>query len=140
VTRSSAKKLWFEEGVQFECTQCGKCCRGEPGYVWVTFEEITRMAAHLEMSRDAFVTKYVRREGLRLSLRERANGDCVLWNGRCEVYNCRPQQCRSFPFWEDALRSEHAFRVIARGCPGVGRGRRYTAEEILRIANGLEDA
>jgi len=107
--------------------------------VWVTFEEITRMAVTVGMSRDDFVEKYVRREGFRLSLRERANGDCVLWHDRCDVYNCRPVQCRTFPFWEDALGSERAFRLVARDCPGVGKGKRYTAEEILRIASGLQD-
>ena len=97
------------------------------------------MASDLGISRDAFVTRHVRREGLRLSLRERPNGDCMLWDGGCTVYTNRPRQCRTFPFWEHALASEQAFVSTARGCPGVGGGRRYSAEEILRIANGLED-
>ena len=139
MAKSRARDLWFEEGVTFSCVRCGKCCRGEPGYVWVTLEEITRMAEHLGMPRDTFVGRYVRHEGLRLSLRERPNGDCVLWDEGCRVYGSRPRQCRTFPFWEDALSSEQAFVRIARGCPGVGKGRRYNAEEILRIANGLED-
>ena len=76
---------------------------------------------------------------MRLSLRERANGDCVLWQGTCTAYPCRPAQCRTFPFWKDGLRSRKTFELVSRGCPGVDRGRRYTCEEILRIAAGRED-
>ena len=130
---------WFAGGIQFECQTCGMCCRGEPGFVWVTLDEIVRMAEHLGIARDEFVGRYVRREDMRLSLRERDNGDCVLWQGTCTVYPCRPAQCRTFPFWEEGLGSAEAFELVSRGCPGVGRGRRYTCEEILRIAAGRED-
>ena len=92
-----------------------------------------------EAKRDDFVERYVRREGMRLSLKERPNGDCVLWDETCRVYPCRPSQCRTFPFWGDGLKSEAAFRRVSRGCPGVGKGRCYSCEEILRIAAGLED-
>ena len=26
---------WFKEGLKFECQRCGRCCRGEPGVIWV---------------------------------------------------------------------------------------------------------
>ncbi|GAG33490.1 unnamed protein product, partial [marine sediment metagenome] len=61
------------------------------------------------------------------------------WQEACLVYECRPAQCRSFPFWPDALKSKAAFRAISRGCPGVGKGRLYTVEDILAIASGLRD-
>ena len=38
-------RLWYRDGLQFECTQCGNCCTGDPGYVWVTPEEIKAIAA-----------------------------------------------------------------------------------------------
>jgi len=115
------------------------CCRGEPGYVWVTPGEIREMAGHLGMSRQEFAGRYVRRVDMHLSLKERSNGDCVLWDGTCRVYPCRPSQCRTFPFWDDGLKSEAMFQLVSRGCPGVGKGRCYTCEEIGRIAAGLED-
>ena len=27
---------WYRDGLRFECTRCGACCTGAPGYVWVT--------------------------------------------------------------------------------------------------------
>ena len=130
---------WFAGGIQFECQTCGMCCRGEPGYVWVTADEITRMAKHVGLPRDEFFAAFVRRVGPSLSLRERPDGDCVLWRDGCTVYVCRPSQCRTFPFWEDALASRRSFRQAVRGCPGVGHGKLYSYEDILRIAAGEQD-
>ena len=131
--------LWFTRGVQFECVRCGKCCRGEPGYVWVTTEDIAAMAARLKISREKFIRWNVRREGLRLTLKERKGGDCILWHGQCTVYEARPKQCRTFPFWKEALHAKRVFDAMHRDCPGVGRGRFYTCEEILAIAQGQRD-
>ena len=38
----------------------------------------------------------------RVTLRERANGECVFWDRQagCTVYPARPAQCRTWPFWE----------------------------------------
>ncbi len=36
---------WYQDGLAFTCTQCGKCCTGDPGFVWVTDEEIAALAA-----------------------------------------------------------------------------------------------
>jgi len=133
------RDVWFARGIRFQCQLCGKCCRGEPGYVWLSAEEITRMAQHLTMPRDQFAREYVRRVDVGLSLKERPDGDCVLWKGKCTVYACRPSQCRTFPFWKHGLTSEAAFAAVHRGCPGVGKGRLYTCEEILAIASARRD-
>ena len=38
------EKPWYHEGLRFECTGCGDCCTGAPGYVWLTEEEIRALA------------------------------------------------------------------------------------------------
>ena len=141
VKDSKAKQTsaWFAGGIRFQCRRCGTCCRGEPGYVWVKPAEIAALAAHLGMSRDEFAKRHVRREDHRLSLTERPNGDCSLWDGRCTVYACRPAQCRNFPFWKHSMGSEAQFIAGARGCPGIGSGRVYGFEEVLAIVAGHRD-
>ena len=57
------KKPWYSEGLRFECTQCGACCSGEPGYVWVNDEEIAAMAEEMGLEVDAFEGKFVRKVG-----------------------------------------------------------------------------
>lgn len=79
--------VWYANGLRFRCTQCGDCCTGAEGYVWVNQTEIDAMAARLDMDPVAFEKAYVRRVGIRRSLTERPGGDCVLLDeiGRAHV-------------------------------------------------------
>ena len=131
---SSTPTPWYARGIRFQCQRCGSCCGGEPGYVWVTRQDIIQMSAHLGISTADFRARFLRRVGFRLSLTERPNGDCILLQDGCSVYPLRPRQCRSFPFWDDALRSPEWFRRVLRGCPGVGKGRLYSRTEIDSIS------
>lgn len=127
--------VWFEEGLRFECTQCGDCCTGAPGFVWVDAAEMNALAAKLGLSLEEFQEKYVRQVGKRFSLTEFANGDCVFLDGetrRCKVYENRPRQCRTWPFWDSNLRSPQTWESTCRVCPGSGKGKLYTVEEILK--------
>ena len=45
---------FFDDGLRFSCTQCGKCCTGAPGKVHVTGSEAAALAAHLGLTRWAF--------------------------------------------------------------------------------------
>ena len=128
-----AKSRWYEDGLRFECTQCGACCSGEPGYVWVNLDEIRAMAGALEMEEAQFRSKYVRRVGSRFSLVEHENGDCALLDPDsrgCKVYDARPTQCRTWPFWPSNLATQRAWRETCEECPGAGKGRLYSLEEI----------
>src|SRR6185503_5784997 len=92
---------WYKDGLKFRCTGCGDCCTGAPGYVWVNKEEIAAIAALVGMEVDAFESKYVRMVGVRKSLVEFKNGDCVFFDNqsrKCQVYEARPRQCRTWPF------------------------------------------
>ena len=127
---------WYAEGIRFACQKCGQCCRGEPGVVWVNREEVARMSEYLGVSDHEFRRRYLRRVGFRLSLKELDNGDCVLYRDGCMVYPVRPRQCRTFPFWPEALRSRGWFDQFVRNCPGVGKGRLYSREEIEEVSRG----
>lgn len=116
---------WYHEGLSFKCSACGDCCTGAPGYVWVNAEEIAALAARVEMDVPAFEAKYVRKIGIRKSLDEYANGDCVFFDGKtrkCTVYQERPRQCRSWPFWESNLRTPETWKQTCEVCPGSGAG------------------
>lgn len=131
---------WYLEGLCFECQRCGNCCTGVPGYVWVTQAEAQAMAGSLGMKLNAFGTRYLRRVGERLSLVEKPGGDCVFYEeGRCRVYTARPSQCRTYPFWPDMLRTPRDWQAEGRSCAGIGKGRRYSAEEIRAILRGKSD-
>ncbi|MEM8670872.1 MAG: YkgJ family cysteine cluster protein [Planctomycetota bacterium] len=130
---SSEQKPWYADGLRFTCTQCGDCCSGEPGYVWVDEDEIAAMAGQLKMEIDAFEQKYIRLVGRDKSLIEYSDGDCILLDResrKCKVYHDRPIQCRTWPFWDSTLKSKRAWKQTCEVCPGSGTGRLYTFEEI----------
>src|SRR4051794_3213394 len=91
---------WYHAGLRFTCTQCGDCCTGEPGFVWVNDEEIRSIAALLEITEDEMVARHTRGGPRGRTLREKANGDCVFFKAGtgCTIYTVRPRQCRTWPF------------------------------------------
>src|SRR5215831_4290224 len=78
---SNEARPWYADGLTFTCTQCGNCCTGGPGYVWISDEEIARLAEHLKLTRRQIISKYCRKIGQKYSLREIRNSqgeyDCV---------------------------------------------------------------
>lgn len=131
-----ADQPWYREGLAFECTRCGACCTGAPGFVWVDDAEIAQLADHCGLTVPKFLKRYVRQVGGRLSLIERPGGDCIFWErgAGCTVYPARPVQCRAWPFWPDSLESREAYDEVTATCPGTGRGRVYGVDEIRTIA------
>ncbi|MGE3314245.1 MAG: YkgJ family cysteine cluster protein [Planctomycetaceae bacterium] len=138
----SQEQPWYKDGLQFTCTQCGNCCTGAPGVVWVNDEEIEAIAAATGKTPAEvrlFHTKLVRG---RVSLTEFPNGDCTFFDSRtrkCTVYTARPRQCRTWPFWNSNLETpEDWAEVRAGGCPGAGQGAFVSLEEIERQASVID--
>ena len=132
LSAKQTRKPWYAEGLRFACQGCGNCCGGGPGYVWMDDAEAEAIARHLGLEREEFRRRYARRLGRGLSLKEKANFDCVMLDGgsRCRVYSVRPRQCRVWPFWSSNLRSRDAWDSAARRCPGIGEGPLWSLEEI----------
>lgn len=128
---------WYEGGLRFECTRCGNCCRGEPGSVRVNAKEEAALAAHLGLPLDAFRKAFTRQlEDGATSLVERSNLECVFWDrdAGCTVYELRPRQCRTWPFWRRNVASAAHWEAAARDCPGIGRGALHSVERITAAA------
>lgn len=128
---------WYRDGLRFRCTQCGNCCTGPAGFVWVDDEEIAAIA---EFSQEPFhqvFGLYTRVAGHGRSLRERLNGDCVFYEKEqgCTIYPVRPRQCRTWPFWGKNVETPEAWEQTCGKCPGAGTGDLITVEEITRRIN-----
>lgn len=117
----SETACWYEEGLHFSCTGCGACCTGSPGYVWVNEDEIQAMADFLKLSIQEFSRKFLRKIGNRFSLVEmRKTYDCIFLKDRkCQIYEVRPVQCRTFPWWPENLSSPQAWEDAAQSCEGI---------------------
>jgi uncharacterized protein len=128
---------WWSEGLRFQCQGSGKCCtsHGEYGFVFLTKEDRQRMADQLELSLSAFTKKYCERTNGNFHLKEDGkNPDCLfLKDKRCSIYEARPTQCRTWPFWPDAMNAKTWKKEVVTFCPGVGKGPVISAKQIRTV-------
>ena len=105
------------------CATCqGRCCTGESGYIYVTKSEIENIAELLGLDVREFVFKYLFKKMYKYSIKEiEYNGsfECVFYdresNG-CKIYEARPTQCRTFPFWDYYKTRVEELKLE---CPGI---------------------
>lgn len=134
--------LPIARGRRFKCTACGNCCV-QDGYVFVSDEEIARMAAHLGLDDATFRARFeVHRHPVEESwvLEARDGRGCPLLTPTrgCSVHAVKPAQCATWPFWSDMLEDATLWQEATSYCPGMDapNGRRYTRDEILQISRG----
>lgn len=128
------ERPWYRDGLRFKCTECGRCCTGSPGYVWVTPEDVAKIAAHLNLPIDKFSRKYLRNVMGKMALLENSkNYDCVfLRDKKCLVYPVRPKQCRTFPWWVHNLRSREGWEAAAADCEGINNEAPLVPYEVIQ--------
>jgi Fe-S-cluster containining protein len=92
----------------------------------VTEKEMAGMAEFLKISFEDFVKKYTRNIEGRFSLKEvpslsnPSDFDCIfLKDKKCTLYNVRPVQCQTFPWWPQNLNSPLEWEETARECEGI---------------------
>ena len=112
---------WFEEGLRFQCTGCGQCCTGEPGYVFLSLRDLQALSAHFGLTEGEFAKKYTRHVDGQYALLDRPRThDCIfLKDKKCTVYEARPLQCRTFPWWVHHLREPSDWEEAAQRCEGI---------------------
>jgi Fe-S-cluster containining protein len=120
-TEEAPSEPWFAEGLRFGCTGCGKCCTGSPGYVYLSLQDLERLAAHFKIAQEEFTKKYTRLVDDQYALLDRpGSDDCLfLQNNQCTIYEARPTQCRTFPWWIHNLRGPEDWEEAAKRCEGI---------------------
>ena len=158
VLEESSSRPWYADGLAFTCTQCGNCCTGGPGVVWISHAEIHRLADYLKLSPDETIEKYCREIDGKFSLTEFRNSrgeyDCVFLHESpgvaegaggivqprrtCTVYPVRPLQCRTWPFWSENLASEKIWDRSGRRCPGINQGKKWSVDRIHEMRDATD--
>jgi Fe-S-cluster containining protein len=135
--KTSKNEVFYEQGLRFECQGSGKCCtsHGEFGFVFLTVEDRERFAAFLGVEVSEFEKKYCDRTNGIYHLKEEAGQpDCMfLKDKKCSVYDARPNQCRTWPFWPEVMNAKAWKSEVESFCPGIGKGRIWTKSEIEDI-------
>lgn len=132
----SNSENWWSEGIRFECQGSGKCCtsHGEYGFVFLTLKDRQNLARYLKISTRTFTNKYCDKTHGTFHLKEDPkNPDCMFLKSKsCSVYQARPIQCRTWPFWPEVMNPKTWKREVKSFCPGVGKGKIWTQEEIKK--------
>ena len=130
-----SKTDFYAGGLKFSCQQCSFCCRGFPGVVLMSEDDLNRFAKWADVTGEQFILMYCRwvesDDGFEyLSLREKQNLECIFWNEGCEAYDARPVQCRTYPFWTKVLKDSKSWSDESKECKGINNGKIYSKDEI----------
>ncbi len=106
------------------CSSCeGNCCIGESGYIWISNEEIQNLANHLNLSQFELRERYLKKVGYKYSIIEQKVDDnnfaCIFFDlnkKQCSIYEYRPVQCRTFPFWDYF---KNRVNEVQKECPAI---------------------
>lgn len=132
--KNKSQNEWWSEGVRFQCQGSGNCCvsRDEYGFVFLTLEDRRRFAQHFKISTTEFTKKYCTKlKGLFHLTEDPKDPNCMfLKNKKCSVYQARPTQCRTWPFWPEVMNPKTWKKEVASFCPGVGKGPLISPEKI----------
>lgn len=120
--------------MKFQCQGSGQCClsRGEYGYVYLTKEDLKRFANYFGLSVKEFKSGYCGEDhGVAHLLEEPGQVECLfLKENQCSVYEARPTQCRTWPFWPENMKPKDWKKNVVEFCPGVEKGRLVSAKDI----------
>jgi uncharacterized protein len=131
--------LWYHEGLSFKCTGCGACCESD-GMVELSAEDVKNGAKALGISESDFLKTYTETVSRYRCLKDQpGTTKCIFLNEDkgCAIYEARPKQCRTFPFWKSLVRSKKAWQQERVRCEGLDHpdGRLYTPEEIDQMVD-----
>ena len=101
----------------YDCCRCGNCCRVYS--TTLTEEEIVNISVYLGLTRQKFLEDHLirGRDGLELP------APCRFLNadGNCRLQDCKPEECKGFPYTDrpHRLESMHSVLSAADVCPVV---------------------
>lgn len=136
--------MFYKDGLCFACQRCLYCCSSEPGYVFLSQSDISNASKVLSISESEFVRIYCRYVDYgyyqMISLKEKSNYDCIfLTKEGCSIYQGRPVQCRTYPFWKGIMEDRKSWDEEAKSCPGINKGKKVDRAYIEKCLKENED-
>ena len=127
--------------MRFECQSgCTACCE-QQGFVYLTVDDIPRLAQYLDMTVPAFETRYVYRTKNSRRLRVPRHAQCeFLKEGGCSVHPAKPLQCRAFPYWPELVGNKRNWSKTGAWCPGIGKGELVNIQAARDVAAEMRAA
>ena len=132
-------KFW-KQGLQFSCHECGNCCTFKGGAVYASESEFQAIAESLGINLAKFYRDYTFMDYGHRSLKSVPAGPCIFYDNGCSIYEQRPKQCRTYPFWPEVLKSQHRWQQEAKTCQGIDKGKFWIADQIKAELDSNESA
>lgn len=128
--------------MKFKCQEScgGKCCTNSwasASFVFLTRADRIRIEAFKENAIEDWCTRYAFDTTRFAKFKthqwviKNKNGNCPFFkDGKCGIYEIRPIQCKTFPYWPENFANQEALKKI---CPGIGEGDSSKGGELLDL-------
>ncbi len=115
---------WWMSGVPFSCQpECGKCCDEPGGIVYLRPEDAIALSKHHNLNVEDWLERDCHQtiDGRYILNSDIYTDVCIYLDSgkKCTVYESRPAQCKSFPFWAENVHSDKSWRLTVKSCPGL---------------------
>lgn len=118
--------------MKFECQEScgGQCCTpswgpGSTHFVFLTKSDQEKIEDHTGIPLEGFAnqgvfewTRFTTQQTTQWYLKGDDQGCMFFKDGKCGIYEARPTQCRTFPFWPEYMNPE-SWKKIGEICPGI---------------------
>jgi len=105
----------------YDCCKCANCCKSLD--IFLNEEEVERLASCTTISKSDFIALYLTKTNTDDEKLYKFSDYCLFLegDGTCDIYDRRPQDCRSFPFTDQPDRLQSMLSIIghAEVCPVV---------------------
>jgi len=128
-------RFYQKTPIRFKCTGCGACCLGsaDENMIELAKGEVELISQHLDMSPGTFTEKFlVELDNLEQGIRINQQGRCVFLqkNNRCAIYQVRPRQCQTYPYWPEIMATQSGWDNESYRCEGINTGDVVLIEQI----------
>ena len=103
----------------YDCAQCRNCCKMI--HAEIPEDEIDKDASLLEMSREDFISAYLKQDNDGDWVSQHLPCDFLSIDGSCRLGDCQPDSCKKYPYTDQPERLFSLFSVIdaASVCPAA---------------------
>lgn len=121
--------------MKFECqSSCGgRCCSmgwdKKSDFVFLTKRDRQKISKFLSVNLTDFAfkgeflwTRFTKKPSVQWALKLNNMTCQFLVGGKCSIYEARPTQCKTFPFWPE-LGFKSKYMALKEFCPGIGKGK-----------------
>ena len=129
------------QGLRFTCQRgCVNCCETR-GFVYLSEDDVVRIAAYLGLSCAAFEAEYILRFKHVIRFKKPLDNQChFLTSEGCSIHSVKPTQCRLYPFWPELVENRKAWNEASQTCPGIGKGELVQIGAACEVANEMRAA